>query len=192
MNNQQIKQKVLENIKNKNYSLCYYSPFPHVFRYSDNYSIGSDSLNDLRISFAENCVARNSHRANVGDGILVLSRNGKEEKIYLFCAVITDELREQTCWKDYGGHTWKFNYQIEKVSEIVCLDEIVIESIIGYAIPNWKMFSGLPLNNWSFARKNLKAAEKIFRFVTKHYPIKDSSAIQYNDIADLTNKITIY
>ena len=188
---QDIVKQIHSKINSGNLSNSYTSPFPIVFRYSDNYSIGKDSLLDLKLSWASNYIARSSARAKIGDGVLVVARSSLSNKVILFASVITSDIGETTIWKKLGGHKWKFGYGIEKLSQIVSIDEVIAESIMGVDKFSWKYFTGLNFDNWGKTRKSGNAMKNLFDYIVKNYPIKNRSAIIFKNVKELNKKITI-
>ena len=191
MNSEKIILKHIDSkISSGNLKDCYVTPFPKVFRYSDSHSIRKDSIVDLKLSWASNYIARNSARANVGDGVLVVARSSLVNKVNLFAGVVVSEAGETDLWKNYGGHKWKFSYEIEKLSAIASIHEAIVESIINLDF-SWKYFTGLNFDKWGTTTRNGIAMKKLFDYCVDNYPIKNRDALVIKNINDLNNKVSI-
>ena len=183
----EIKQKIAAG------NLCdaYNSIYPRVFRYSDSRSVKKDALMDLKISYATNCIARSSSKIKIGDGVLVVARKEFSKKITCFAGVSINFLGETSLWKSKGGAKWKYGYNIIKLSEMICLDQYLIEAITGQEKINWKIFNGLSLTNSFLLTKNGQAIKKIFDHCVTHCPISNPNKTIFKDLDDL-DKIKIY
>ena len=168
-----IVDKIKEVINDGDLKDPYLSHFPRVFRYSDKYSIDSDSSKDIKLSYELGYIARNIGGANIGDGVLVIAKPNDESSYKIFAAVIIKNVGKMDDWQIRGGRNWKFGYKIIALSLIIKLHEVIIESIIDSKL-NRSLLNGLSFKQSSFKiAKNGEALKKIFDFCVENHPNKN-------------------
>jgi hypothetical protein len=89
--------------------------------YTDEFSAGNRSLNDLRISYENKVFAAGMNRLKLFDhGDYVIICATEDRKRYCFIALIIQKLEEPLKdWHNQGGMIWKYNFYIKPLTKIV-------------------------------------------------------------------------
>lgn len=93
--------------------------------YTDNMSAGHLSINDLFISYKEQIFAANSTRLKYftkGDYVIICATQNKE-KLFFVAKIVSVVHHPLTEWSRQGGELWKYNFNIEPITEITHLTE---------------------------------------------------------------------
>ena len=107
--------------------------FPVIFPYTDGYSVGGSSINDVDISHS-NSIAGKSNRMSKphqGDRILVTGKT--DSGVYIFAGKVNHHVDNTAtkAWASQGGLEWKYNYNITPLSQPTSMSWDEIDRITG-------------------------------------------------------------
>lgn len=102
-------------------------PRAHCVTYVDEFSVGHDAVNDVRIGYEQQIVACNSARiknGRTGDLVIITAR-AKGAKVLMIGRLTerADNLRDT--WAHHGGTHWQYCWKIETIVPPIAVTPLV-------------------------------------------------------------------